>query len=310
MSFMGGQQMRPEKRSHRLLGITRSKAKMYEYDVPIDHHIDIGTQDPARLFQLTIGLLGEFAARINSDGDEEACRLELKKHCLFSAQFFDSYLQSKLREDIEPYLLLLGSAAYYLCDLPGSAGVLAGYLYGDDAGHLYGGGLEGLLQWLLKGDFSNGVEETETPYKEHIIQVPERMVQFFKEGEREGLLECLTSFRRRVYGVGSARQLLFVDVICAIAKKRIETSAWICFPKYSGISGNMWKDSLSKTNFIKELWPAQQLLGKQGVFRGKSAVVQMPTSAGKTKAVEIVIRSAFLSERTSLAVIVAPFRAL
>jgi superfamily II DNA/RNA helicase len=36
----------------------------------------------------------------------------------------------------------------------------------------------------------------------------------------------------------------------------------------------------------------------------------MPTSAGKTKATELIIRSAFLAERTSLAVIVAPFRAL
>jgi Superfamily II helicase len=36
----------------------------------------------------------------------------------------------------------------------------------------------------------------------------------------------------------------------------------------------------------------------------------MPTSAGKTKATEIIIRSAFISGRTSLAVIVAPFRAL
>lgn len=36
----------------------------------------------------------------------------------------------------------------------------------------------------------------------------------------------------------------------------------------------------------------------------------MPTSAGKTKATEFIIRSAFLSDRTSLTVVVAPFRAL
>jgi superfamily II DNA/RNA helicase len=36
----------------------------------------------------------------------------------------------------------------------------------------------------------------------------------------------------------------------------------------------------------------------------------MPTSAGKTKADEIIIRSAILSKRTSLVIIVAPFRAL
>ena len=36
----------------------------------------------------------------------------------------------------------------------------------------------------------------------------------------------------------------------------------------------------------------------------------MPTSAGKTKATELIIRAAFLSERAHLAVVVAPFRAL
>ena len=36
----------------------------------------------------------------------------------------------------------------------------------------------------------------------------------------------------------------------------------------------------------------------------------MPTSAGKTKATELVIRSAFLNRRADLVVIVAPFRAL
>jgi replicative superfamily II helicase len=46
------------------------------------------------------------------------------------------------------------------------------------------------------------------------------------------------------------------------------------------------------------------------VYKGKSAFVQMPTSAGKTRATEMVIRSAFLSGRTSLAVIVAPCKAL
>lgn len=36
----------------------------------------------------------------------------------------------------------------------------------------------------------------------------------------------------------------------------------------------------------------------------------MPTSAGKTRAIELVIRSAFFSARADLAVVVAPFRAL
>ncbi|MGD9950078.1 MAG: DEAD/DEAH box helicase, partial [Desulfobulbus sp.] len=52
------------------------------------------------------------------------------------------------------------------------------------------------------------------------------------------------------------------------------------------------------------------LLGQADVLKGESAIVQMPTSAGKTKATELILRSAFLADRVSLAIIIAPFRAL
>ena len=104
--------------------------------------------------------------------------------------------------------------------------------------------------------------------------------------------------------------LLFADLIGAIVKKRLENSTWLCLPAYTDLSVDSWISAIKKETFIKEFWPAQHLLGQQGIFLGKSAVVQMPTSAGKTKATEIIIRSAFLANRTSLAVIIAPFRAL
>ena len=108
--------MRPEKKSQLLLGVTRSKAKMLEYSVPEEHHIKIA-QDPAKLFTLSIGLLGDLAAAINRDELDPDSLSELRTNLLFSARFFDSYLQSKLNESLDPYLVLLGSASYYLCDL-------------------------------------------------------------------------------------------------------------------------------------------------------------------------------------------------
>ena len=81
-------------------------------------------------------------------------------------------------------------------------------------------------------------------------------------------------------------------------------------PTYSGLPRDKWLQALQKESFIKELWPAQHLLGQADVLKGESAIVQMPTSAGKTKATELILRSAFLAERVSLAIIIAPFRAL
>jgi len=86
--------MRPEKKSQLLLGVTRSKAKMIEYGVPEEHHIKI-IQNPAKLFTITIGLLGDLAAATNREELDPDSLAELKTNLLFSARFFDpTYSQS------------------------------------------------------------------------------------------------------------------------------------------------------------------------------------------------------------------------
>lgn len=301
--------MKPEKGSQTYLGITRSKAKMYEYDIPEEHHIRVDI-DPSRLFSLTIGILGDLTAQVNSENPDKELLNELTDNLQFSARFFDAYLQSHMQQDLDPYLILLGSAAYYLCGLPGSSRILASRLK-DDHLDLQCLGLERFLLWLLKWKlsiYSNGTGEA---YGDFVDNISRSLVRFYRNNEsRDQLLENVLHLRRKAYDVGAPRQLLFADIICAVLKKRFENSAWHSIPAYSDIPVEQWADTLRKDSFMKELWPAQHLLGERGVYRGKSAVVQMPTSAGKTRATEIIIRSAFLSGRTSLAVIVAPFRAL
>lgn len=301
--------MRPEQKSQLLLGVTRSKAKMLEYSVPEEHHIKI-TQDPAKLFTISIGLLGDLAAAINRNEPYTDSLSELKTNLFFSARFFDSYLQSKLNEALDPYLVLLGSASYYLCDLPGSASLLAKRINGD-CPNLDGDSLEYLLLWLLQADLETYFDGAEGPFGGFIDGISKWILQFFKDGNgEENLLDLATKLRNAVYEFGTPRQLLFGDVIAAVLRKKLENSAWKALPSYSGLPQDKWLHALQKDSFIKELWPAQHLLGKADVLKGKSAIVQMPTSAGKTKATELILRSAFLAERVSLAIIIAPFRAL
>lgn len=301
--------MKPESGSQSLLGVTRSKAKMYEYNVPERYHIEI-RMDPAKLFTLAIGILGDISAQTNAESINEEYLNELMEDLVFSAHFFDSYLQSRLSEDLDPYLLLLGSASYYLCGLPGSSRILAEHL--DDNNFDLGcAGLEYMLLWLLRSKVSTYIHESSGLYVDNINEISNGLIEFYKTGGGEDtLIEYIPKLRAKAYSIGTPRQLLFADIICAIVKKRLENSAWHCLPNYSEIPLEQWADVLKKDTFIRELWPAQHLLGQKGVFRGKSAVVQMPTSAGKTRATEIIIRSAFLTERTSLAVLVAPYRAL
>lgn len=301
--------MRPEQKSQLLLGVTRSKAKMLEYGVPAEHHIKI-TQDPAKLFSISIGMLGDLAAAINWDEPDPDSLTELRNNLLFSARFFDSYLQSKLNEALDPYLVLLGSASYYLCDLPGSASVLAKRI-GNDCPDIDGDGLEDLLLWLLQADFSTYFDGWEGPLGKYIDGTSRLVLQFFGNGTGEkNLVDLATKLRAEVYESGTPRQLLFGDVIVAVLRKKLENSAWKALPSYSGLPRDKWLHALQKESFIKELWPAQHLLGKADVLKGESAIVQMPTSAGKTKAIELILRSAFLADRVSLAIIIAPFRAL
>ncbi len=301
--------MKPEKKSQLLLGVTRSRAKMFEYDVPEEHHINI-TQDPAELFTITIGLLGDLAAAINREEPDPDSLAELKNNLLFSAHFFDSFLHSKLNERLDPYLVLLGSASYYLCDLPGSASVLAKRINGEFP-DLDGNGLEDLLHWLLHSDLGTYFDGSEGSFGEFIDEISKWVLQFFEDGNgEENLLDTAANLRAAVYEFGTPRQLLFGDVIAAVLRKKLENSAWKALPSYSGLPLDKWIHALQKDSFIKELWPAQHLLGQSDVLKGESAIVQMPTSAGKTKATELILRSAFLADRMSLAIIVAPFRAL
>ena len=301
--------MRPERKSQLLLGVTRSKAKMLEYGVPEEHHIKI-TQDPAKLFTLSIGLLGDLAAAINRVEPDPDSLAELKTNLLFSARFFDSYLQSRLNATLDPYLVLLGSASYYLCDLPGSASVLAKRIHGD-CPDLGGDGLENLLLWLLQADLGTDLDGAEGPFGGFIDGISKWILRFFEDGNGEdNLLDLAKKLRDSVYEFGTPRQLLFGDVIAAVLRKKLENSAWKALPSYSGLPRNKWLHALQKESFIKELWPAQHLLGKADVLKGESAIVQMPISAGKTKATELILRSAFLADRVALAIIIAPFRAL
>lgn len=301
--------MKPEQKSQLLLGVTRSKAKMIEYNVPEEHHIKI-IQDPAKLFPISIGLLGDLAATMNRDNPDPELLSELRRSLLFSAHFFDSYVQSKLNESLDPYLLLVGASSYYLCDLPGSASVLARKVNADFP-DLDAYGLENLIFWMLRGDISTYFGGAEGKLGNYIDAVFEALVQFVQNGTGEKeVLNQLRKLRGAVYELGSPRQLLLGDIATALIRKKIQNSCWIALPFYSGLSRDKWQPSIQKKSFIKELWPAQHLLGRADVLKGKSAIVQMPTSAGKTKATELILRSAFLADRVALAIIIAPFRAL
>lgn len=282
---------------------------MYEFAVPREHHI-APTRDPAGLFPLTLAIVGDLAADVARHRDSASILAQAKQNLRFAASFLDAYLNGECESPSKNYLTLLSAAAYYLCDLPGSAAVLSNRL-DVLSGNGENRGIDTALVWLLQGIFETPLRVEGGCYAGTIAFIGERVSKFYREGhDVERIQEQLLALRDMAYRVGSSRELLLADIVFAVTKRRLEVSARACLPGFTGLGPDQWESTLAKPTFLREFWPAQRLLGEQGVFKGRSAIVQMPTSAGKTRATEVLIRSAIYSTRTRLAVVVAPFRAL
>ena len=211
--------MRPEKKSQNLLKETQARAKMLEYSVPADKQPS--SQNPLRLFTLTIGLLGDLAASINRGQSTSESFLDLKHNLLFAARFFDSYTQSNWDEALESYFSLMGAASYYLCDLPGSAAVLANNIKNEFI-DLEADGLENLLFWLLQTNLTH-IPQCDGPFSNDIKKISKYFLQFFKEGKgEEALLSCTKELRKIIYETGTPKHLLFCDIILAIIIKKLK----------------------------------------------------------------------------------------
>ena len=300
--------MKPEFNSRRLFGITRSKGKMYELGLPEDLHIALPVNsEPQELFLLTVGTLGDVAATLNDEDVELPLSPTALEELGFSASFFDAFLESKFSEGIARDSALLASSAYYLALRPGSSLVLArkiDQVVGEAP-------VDNLLHCTLLAQWDSYPDDIHPFFGTALGRVAKLLADHFHDGSSLTELPSeLNRLRRLAYNGASAHDLLFIDIISAIIRLRVAYSAWTTLPGFTGITTERWEAAIRRSDFPKELWPSQILLGKAGLFSGSSGIVQMPTSAGKTRSVEIMIRSSFLSGRTNLAVVVAPFRAL
>jgi POLQ-like helicase len=306
---MKGLRMKPEFNSRRLFGITRSKGKMYELNLAEELHIAVPeNSEPRELFLLAVGTLGDVAATLSDAEDVDAPLPQAATEELsFSASFFDAFLESRFDSEISRDTALLAASAYYLARRPGSSLVLARRLDDDPDEST----VDKLLYWLLQAKWANYPAGEHPLFGNQLAKLAKLLAFHFHDGT--GLVELtsvLKNVRRMAYESASPRDLLFIDIIAAIVRMRLAASAWTTLPGFTKIPAEQWASAIRRPEFPKELWPSQILLGRAKIFSGASGIIQMPTSAGKTRSVEIVLRSGFLSGRTKLAVVVAPFRAL
>ena len=286
----------------------RAKAKMYEYGVPENLHIEVEEQ-ANDLILLSIGVVGEISNEIwNMKQVPIILSKEKEEELYFVSRFFDSYFQSKMSIEMNPYYILMGSVTYYFCNMNGSSKVMMSIMPDLTNFEFSASGLEKVIMWLLCNDYKFDTNSIDEKYRNYIIQLVNYHNVFFAcENPKEMEFD---DFKKYVYCYGNNREILFIDIILAILKKKIYNSCINLMPLYSEIDKNEWIATFKSNVMMKEMWASQILLGEKGIFKGESGVIQMPTSSGKTTSVSLAIQSAFLSKRTSIVIVVAPFRAL
>lgn len=309
--------MRPENNSIQLLASVRSRAKMHEFGAA-EADYNKFSRAPDSLVMLAVGILGDSAAAladqfITSNAESGRPRSwdetdgSIRDMVHFSAQYFDAFLESRLEEDLTKEFSLLCATSYYLSDSIGSAAVVI--KKAEPPALELGHGLAFLAYRILKGVFAP-VEEpfAHRPFADRMLAAL-RAFYALQGGAEEIRLLC-EQLKAHTYSAGSARELLYADLVIALIARKLDGAARTLLPPSSGLDLADWAPALRKSSFPTELWPAQRLLCEQGILSGRSAVIQMPTSAGKTRATEFMIRAHFLARRSSLVVVVGPFRSL
>ena len=300
--------MKPSPGARYAAAVTLSQGKMHEYSVPLEHHIRLPDGlDLEEQFPLAVGTIGDFAAdtvrvRLGLFTDIEPTSPE---DVQFAGRVLQAFVDSRLNGALTPELLLLASAAFYMSGRPGDSIVLFKRLqeHSPDATD----DLATAIRWVLGGPWAERPPLDGSTLQGRLLGA---LALHFLDGRKDELGERVGRLYAWAYAIGSAHELLLADILGAIAFLRMERSAWSLLPRYSQLDKEIWSSYLLRPDAVQEMWPSQQMVGAAGLYAGTSSVVQMPTSAGKTRATELVVRAAFLSKRTTLAVVVAPFRAL
>ena len=291
--------------------LVRSKAKMIEFDIPLESHIPI-SEDAQKSFLGGLAIVADTARKYFEDYiNHKSFDSQLKNQLHNVAEYFDALLVSGLGNSAEyqDYIAILGTTAYYLGDYNGSSRVMVNYISNDmqlleESITLVRVFIDVITDKLflnhtpIEGKYSSELNTLVESYRNYILSKTEFSIDSYRD------------LQDKVYRNGSDFSVIIVNCLLAVVCKKIDSSSTKLLPEFSGLDFSLWQDYIQSTGSIKELWPSQIELGKQAIFSGKSGIVQMPTSSGKTASINLTLRSAFYSNRIDNALIVAPFRAL
>ncbi|KID44784.1 DEAD-DEAH box helicase domain protein VrlS [Levilactobacillus brevis] len=228
----------------------------------------------------------------------------------FSAKYFE--LLPTINDDSnllagDNELMLFGSAAYFFADYPGAANVA---LKPIDVGSL--SFYEKVLYAVILND---GTFPEKTFGKVPTMMNNILLGDFSEDSLRRTLSEKLMrnsidKLTDSAYKDGIDENILAAECVSAVVLLKIKHSTLRIMSEVSGGTDDYWKQVIQDKKVERTLWASQRALGEHGVFSGRSAVVQMPTGAGKTASISLILRSALSKEKLRIAIIVAPFKSI
>lgn len=304
--------MQLEKKSQYYLKRARATAKEIEFRVP-DELKAKKDVDIDELFPVAIACIADLSSGIIRQEIPVTQIKQYSSELYFASKFYDAYIyindNEKKHFNDNNYFFLVGAIAYYLCDLIGSSKVLAERIDPQTLALSYNK-LDVLLFHLLNNSVYVPNDATTNIHdNSYISSFIDQYNRLMTEGI-EADYDMINSFRDEIYSQRDFRDIFFIDALLAIYILKTEYSIFSMLPMHSSISKESLVNIVKSNHFVRELWPSQRIMCENGLFNGKSGVIQMPTGAGKTKALSIAIYSSFSSDNTKLSIVVAPFRAL
>lgn len=279
-----------ESTSNQKLKYAKARAKQSEFSVPRSEQPAFPL-DPSDLHYSAIQALSAYTrARLSSD-DGRAHLTDLEK----TASFYDASANDAVYGEFRDGYWQLAAATYFLLGNYGSAKVACQKIddrsyYGDNAAAFIS-----LVDYLLIPGFTK----------------PEKFPLLAEY--LEGADVSVESVEDEALSFGSwdsPEDHLFGKIIIVAVSDTLNICCRKLLPELSATKLTSWISYLRSRNAGKILWQAQQAIGQSGVFAGANSFVQLPTGSGKTRSIEILIRSRFYSGGCNLVVVVAPLRAL
>lgn len=284
-------------KSEYMLKYQKAKVKLIEYDVPKEDYPKFNLNYRDLAFP-TILIISEYAESVICN-DEEG-KKSLKEVLYFCSEFYDAAMKSREQVDHDLDFLLTGAIAYFFQDNYGSAMVLLSEIDWNTLTSDMRGNLAEIFNLIFYG-------KRKTNIHSNIVIEFEK---YLRCGFEDNFSIDIEYINKQAYGGNDEKEAFFEESLYAVVKIAMENSARKLLPIYSNLDVDKWELYFQKNNSIKMVWPAQNLIGEKKMLQGKSGIVQLPTGVGKTKSIELVVRSMFLSERGNTALIVAPLRAL